>query len=86
MEVENAAALAYAHEDVEGLVPKITLLQGVRAVERRARELAEENSCALSSAVADAERRWEVSEREHQGQFEELTLLQTWALSCASPL
>jgi hypothetical protein len=39
--------------------------------------LAEENSRGLSDAAADAEHQWEVSEREHREQFEELTLLQT---------
>jgi hypothetical protein len=37
--------------------------------------MAEENSHGLSNAVADAERWKEESEREHQEQFEELTLL-----------
>jgi hypothetical protein len=31
----------------------------------------------LSDVAADAKNRWEVFEREHQEQFEELTLLQT---------
>jgi hypothetical protein len=39
--------------------------------------VAEENFHVLSDAVADAERWWEVSERERREQFEELTLLQT---------
>jgi hypothetical protein len=77
MEAENAVALASAHKNVEGLVRKIALLEGELVEERRARELAKENSRGLSDAVADAERRWEVSTREHWEQFEELTLLQT---------
>jgi hypothetical protein len=40
--------------------------------------VAEEKSCGLSDAAADAERRWEVSEKERREHFEELTLLQTW--------
>jgi hypothetical protein len=48
MEVQNAMALASAHEDAEGLVRKIALLEGEFAEERRARELAEENFCGLS--------------------------------------
>jgi hypothetical protein len=39
--------------------------------------VADENSYSLSEAASDAERRWEVCERECQEQFEELTLLQT---------
>jgi hypothetical protein len=36
MEVENAMTLASAHEDADGFVRKITLLEGELAVERRA--------------------------------------------------
>jgi hypothetical protein len=46
------------------------------------RELAKENSRGLSDAAAGAERRWEVSKRERQEQFEELNLLWT----CGSEL
>jgi hypothetical protein len=77
MEVGNAAMLASAHEDVEGLAQKIALLEAKHAVEHRACELAEEKSRGLFDMVADAERWWEVSERERWEQFEELTLLQT---------
>jgi hypothetical protein len=77
VEVENVVSLASAHEDAEGLLRKIALLEGELAEERRAWELVEENSCGLPDVAADAERRWELSEREHREQFEELTLLQT---------
>jgi hypothetical protein len=77
VEAENTAVLASAHEDAEGLVLKIALLEGELAKERWARELVEKNSHGLSDVAVDAERRWEVSERERQVQFEELTLLQT---------
>jgi hypothetical protein len=36
MEVENATVLASAHEDAEGFVRKITLLERELATERRA--------------------------------------------------
>jgi hypothetical protein len=39
VEVENAVTLASAHEDVEGFVQKITLLEGELAAERRAQEM-----------------------------------------------
>jgi hypothetical protein len=45
--------------------------------------VAEENSRGLSDGAADAEQQWEESEREFQEQFQELTLLQARALSCA---
>jgi hypothetical protein len=78
VEVESSMAPASAHEEAEGLVWKIALLEGALAEVCRAWEVAEENSCCLSDAVADAEQQWEESEREHQEQFEELTLLQAW--------
>jgi hypothetical protein len=55
----------------------IALLEGELAEEHWARKLVEENSRGLFDVVANAERRWEVSERECRVQFEELTLLQT---------
>jgi hypothetical protein len=70
VEAENATTLASAHEVVEGLVWKIALLKGELAEERQARKLAEENSRSLSDTAADIERWWEVSEMEHQEQFE----------------
>jgi hypothetical protein len=66
MEAENTAVLAFARKDAEGIVRKIALLED---------ELVVENSYGLSDMVADAERRWEVSEMEHREQFGELTLL-----------
>jgi hypothetical protein len=54
-EAENAVAIASAHEDADGFVRKIALLEGKLMLEHRTRE---------------------VSERECQDQFEELTLLQ----------
>jgi hypothetical protein len=72
-------ALASAHEDVEGLVQKITLLEGKFAEEHWAREVVEENSHSLSEVAVDAEHWWVVSKRECKKQFEELTLLQTWS-------
>jgi hypothetical protein len=71
---EVARAIS-AHEDAEGLVQKITILEGELAEERQARELDVENSRGLSDIAVDVERWWEVSERERQEQFEELTLL-----------
>jgi hypothetical protein len=41
VKVENAAALASAHEDVEGFIQKIALLEGELAAEHRAREVSE---------------------------------------------
>jgi hypothetical protein len=78
VEVESAAMLASAHEEAKCLVWKITLLEGELVEVRRAWEVAKENSHGLSNMADDAERRWEVSEWEHQEHFEELTLLQTW--------
>jgi hypothetical protein len=81
VEVESTVVLASAHEEVEGLVQKITLLEDELTEVRRAREVAEESSRGLSDAVANAERRWEVSKREHQEQFEELSAPPSFALS-----
>jgi hypothetical protein len=77
MEVENSTMLASAREDAEGLALKIALLEAEHAEEHRAWELAEEKSRGLFDMAADAERWWEVFERERWEQFEELTLLQT---------
>jgi hypothetical protein len=41
VEVENAMMLASAHEDAEGLVRKIVLLEGELAAEHQAREVSE---------------------------------------------
>jgi hypothetical protein len=75
VEVESATELASTCEEVEGLVQKVALLEGEVVEPRQSRELAEEISHGLSDAAADAEQRREGSEREHQQQFEELTLL-----------
>jgi hypothetical protein len=64
VEVESVAALASACEDAEGVVQRITLLEGELAEAHWAREVAEENACGLFDAVADAKQRWEESERE----------------------
>jgi hypothetical protein len=56
VEAESAVALVSTREEVEGLVRKVTLLEGEHAKALRAREVAEENSCDLSDAVANAER------------------------------
>jgi hypothetical protein len=42
---------------------------------RQTRRLAEEDSHDLSDAAAHAKHRWEVSKRDRQVQFEELTFL-----------
>jgi hypothetical protein len=77
VEVENAMALASAHEDADGLVRKNALLEDKLVEVCQAREVAEENSRGLSDVAADAEHRWEVFAREHQKHFVELTLVQT---------
>jgi hypothetical protein len=84
VEAENVVVLASAREGEEGLVRKIVVLEGELAVARQAQEVAEEKSCGLFDAVADAERRWEEFEKERREHFEELTLLQTRVseLSC----
>jgi hypothetical protein len=56
VEAESAVALVSTREEVEGLVRKVTLLEGEHTKALRAREVAEENSCDLSDAVANAER------------------------------
>jgi hypothetical protein len=76
--LSEVARATFTHEDVEVLARKITILEGELVEERRARELTEENSRGLPDIVLDAERQWEVSERERREQFEELTLLQPW--------
>jgi uncharacterized protein with gpF-like domain len=61
VEAENAAVLPSAREDAEGLVRKITHLEGELAEVSQAREVAEENSCGLSDVAVDAKHWWEVS-------------------------
>jgi hypothetical protein len=46
VEAENAMELAFAHEDAEGLVCNVTLLED---------EHGEKNSCSWSDAMADTE-------------------------------
>jgi hypothetical protein len=75
VEAENATTFASACKDTEGLVRKIALLEGELVEQRRAQKLAKEKSRDLSDMAIDAERRWEVFEREHRVQFKELTLL-----------
>jgi hypothetical protein len=55
VEAESTAALASAHEEAEGLVRKITLLEGELAEVRRDREVVEVNSHGLFDAAANAE-------------------------------
>jgi hypothetical protein len=86
VEAESVSTLTSAHEEAEGLVRKITVLEGELAEVHRAREVAKENSCGLSNVTANAEWQREESEREHREQVKELTLLQPGALSCALPL
>jgi hypothetical protein len=73
VKVTSTAALDSAHEEAEGLVRKMAHLEGELTEARRAQEVAEENSHAMSIVVADAEQQWEVSERECREHFEELT-------------
>jgi hypothetical protein len=77
VKVTSTAALDSAHEEAEGLVRKMAHLEGELTEARRAQEVAEENSHAMSIVVADAEQQWEVSERECREHFEELTPMQT---------
>jgi hypothetical protein len=56
VEVESATVLASAREEAEGLVWKITFLEGELVDVRRAREVVEENSRGLSDVAANAER------------------------------
>jgi hypothetical protein len=51
--VENTTALASVHEDTEGLVRKVSLLEGELSEACLSRELVEENSHSLSDATAD---------------------------------
>jgi hypothetical protein len=76
-ETENAVALVFAREDVEGLVWNVALLKGELAEARQAREVAEETIWSLSDMATDGARWLVVSERVHREQFEELSLLWT---------
>jgi hypothetical protein len=52
-EVESAVVLTSTHEEPEGPVRKIALLEGELVEVRRAQEMAEENYCGLSDVAAD---------------------------------
>jgi hypothetical protein len=78
VEAKNTAVLAYAREETDGLIQKVTLLEGELAEARWAREVAKENFRGLSNVVTDGAWQLVVTEREHREQFEELTILQTW--------
>jgi hypothetical protein len=64
-EAENDAVLAYAHEDAEGLVRTVGLLEGELSEARRAREAVEVKFHSLSSVSANGVRRLVVSKKEH---------------------
>jgi hypothetical protein len=53
VEVEKSAALAFAHEDVKGIVREMIHLEGELAEKRQAQEFVEENSCFMSDAACD---------------------------------
>jgi hypothetical protein len=61
VEAENATTLAFGHEDAKGLVQNFALLEGELTEACLARELAQEDSCSLSTVVGAAEHWWEVS-------------------------
>jgi hypothetical protein len=52
-EVEDAAVLASAREDAEGLVWRVTLLKGELVEVPQAREVAEEKFCRLTDTSVD---------------------------------
>jgi hypothetical protein len=84
--VENVVVQASIQEDAEGLIRKVTLLEGELVEARQAQEVAKEKFRSLSDASADGVRRLVISEMEHWEQFEELSLLRDWVLSCVLPL
>jgi hypothetical protein len=53
----------------------VALLEGELSGAHQDQEVAVENSCGLSNAMAEAEWQWEESEWERLEQFEELKLL-----------
>jgi hypothetical protein len=77
-EVESIEVLASVREDAEGLIRKVTLLEGEHAEACQAWDVAEEKFYSLSDASADGVQRLVVSEMERQEQVEELSLLQAW--------
>lgn len=64
MEAESAVALAYASEEAEGIVRRVSILEGELAEAHWDRGMAKENSRGLSDVAANAEWRREESERE----------------------
>jgi hypothetical protein len=74
-EEKNTAVLAPAHEDVEVLVRKLTLLEGELEEARLAREVFKGKFHSLSDEMADGARWLVVSERERREQFKEHSLL-----------
>jgi hypothetical protein len=77
-EVETIAVLAFVHGDAEGLIHKVSLLEGELTEARRAQEKAKEKVCSLSRSSAEGTRWLVASEKEHQEQFGELFLLRAW--------
>jgi hypothetical protein len=77
-EMENVAVLAYVREDAEGLICKVSLLEGELAEAHRARGVAKEKVCSLSSSSAEGAWRLVVCNMEHREKFEELSLLRAW--------
>jgi hypothetical protein len=63
-EAENTVALAPTHEDIEGLVQKVTLLKGELSEACQAREVAEGKFHSLSDTMAYSSQWLVVSERE----------------------
>jgi hypothetical protein len=74
-EVEDAASLASARKDAEGLVRKVTLLEGKLAEARWVKEVAEEKFYSLSDVLTDGVWWLVVFEMERQEQFKELSVL-----------
>jgi hypothetical protein len=77
-EAENTTTLPLAHADIDGLVRKVTLIEGELAEARRAQEMAEGKFHSLSDAMTKGVWRLVVSRMEHREQFEEISLLQAW--------
>jgi hypothetical protein len=73
-EVEDAMVLASVLEDADGLVRKVTILEGELVEAHQAREMAEEKFHILSDTSANGARWLVVSKMDHQKQFEELCL------------
>jgi hypothetical protein len=75
-EAENVIVPTFVPEDAEGLICKVTLLEGELMEPRQAWEVAEEKFRNLSDVSADGAWQLVVFEMEHWEQFEELSLLQ----------